>query len=151
LPHARCVPHLIPVNAEQSLSAIHTNRLPDGSQFNPSSSALLETDSPAGWNDDAGNVPGRVEADGGPGQRRFSVTASTPCMLVISEVSYPWWRATVDDRRVELHTVNHAMLGVVIPRGSHSVELKMSPMSVWIGGAISGISILLLGWLLFRA
>jgi uncharacterized membrane protein YfhO len=63
--------------------------------------------------------------------------------MVIGEVYYPWWRVSVDGKPVELGRVNYTMLGVTVPPGSHVVRLSMAPVSVWIGGAISGLGLLL--------
>ena len=60
-----------------------------------------------------------------------------PCVLMLSEVYYPWWRASVDDVDVGIVRVNHTMVGVAVPPGSHVVRLRLQPTSVWIGGVIS--------------
>jgi hypothetical protein len=73
-----------------------------------------------------------------PGQQpRYYVNARQPCILVMSEVDYPWWRASVDDVPVEIARVDHALIGVPVPSGTHLVRLRLQPVSVWTGGAIS--------------
>ncbi len=142
LPRAWCVYHAVRVSQAEALSAIRMGRLPGGGEFDPSESALVESGSLAGWNEGTAAGAGEVVVDHTP-PRRYSVRSSTPCLLVIGEVYYPWWRVSIDDKPVELGRVNYAMLGVTVPPGSHVVRLSIAPLSVWIGGAISGTGLLL--------
>jgi uncharacterized membrane protein YfhO len=72
-------------------------------------------------------------------------------MLVLSEVYYPWWRASIDGEPVEVVRVNHAMVGVAMPRGSHVVRLSIEPTSVWIGGAITGAGVVVWSFLVIAS
>lgn len=75
---------------------------------------------------------------------RISLKAAMSCdgMLVLSDTFYPGWRATVDGVPVEIHQVNVAMRGVVVPRGVHEVVFRYRPRSVMAGVALtlSGIA-----------
>jgi uncharacterized membrane protein YfhO len=57
-------------------------------------------------------------------------------------VYYPWWRASVDDRDVEIARVNHTMIGIPVPPGSHVVRLRLDPASIWWGGGMSVMSLI---------
>jgi hypothetical protein len=72
------------------------------------------------------------------------------CMLVLSEVQYPWWRTSIDDQRAVPLRVNYTMMGLVVPRGRHIVRLWLEPWSVRIGGAISAAAFTLWMMLVFR-
>ena len=85
---------------------------------------------------------GPVEVIADSNQRRYLVRADAPCLLVLGEVFYPWWRATLDDAEVEIARVNHAMLGIAVPAGSHVIRLRLAPRSVQLGGALTLISLL---------
>jgi hypothetical protein len=99
--------------------------------------ALVDEESLGGWQGGAGSAEVLVQAD----QRRYLVRAETPCLLVVSEVFYPWWRATLDEEDVQMALVNHAMIGIPVPAGSHVVRLRIAPRSVLWGGAISLVSL----------
>jgi hypothetical protein len=142
LPPAWCVYHAVRVNQPEALSAIRVSRLPAGGEFDPSRLALVEAGSLAGWNDGVAASSAEVVVDHTL-HNRYLVRSSTPCLLVIGEVYYPWWRASIDDKRVELGRVNYTMVGVTVPAGSHVVRLSIVPMSVWTGGVMSGIGLFL--------
>jgi hypothetical protein len=142
LPRAWCVYHAVQVSQPDALSAIRVGRLPGGGEFDPAKSALVESGSLAGWNEGTAAGAGEMVVDH-TSQNSYLVRSSTPCLLVIGEVYYPWWRVSIDDKPVEPGRVNYTMLGVAVPPGSHVVRLSIAPVSVWIGGAISGTGLLL--------
>ena len=145
LPRASCASRLMHVSTAEVLDAIRSNRIPGGGAFDPRSVALLESELPPGWDDNALAGEAHAALDRTSRDERFVVNAERACMLVISEVYYPWWRAALDESPVEVHRVNHAMLGVVVPPGSHLVRLWMLPLSLWLGAAISGAALLVWG------
>lgn len=65
--------------------------------------------------------------------------ANVPGPRVLTNVDsyYPGWVARIDGERAEIHLVNDAFKGVVIPPGNHTVEFVFRPMSFRIGLAIS--------------
>jgi hypothetical protein len=151
LPRAWCAAHVLEIHSVEALEAIRTGRLPDGSDFDPSRTVLVEPDV-VGRSDVRSGVRqgGVVVADAR--ERRYAVNASAPCMLVLSEVYYPWWRATIDAEPAEPVRVNYAMTGVAVPPGSHVIRLSMRPISVWIGATVTGVgllvwTLLVIGWL----
>jgi uncharacterized membrane protein YfhO len=91
-----------------------------------------------GWQGGDGSAEVVADSD----QRRYLVRADAPCLLVLGEVFYPWWRATLDDADAEIARVNHAMLGVAVPAGTHVIRLRLTPRSVQLGGALTLISLL---------
>lgn len=141
LPHAWCAPEVLEIRSVEALEAIRTGRLPDSSDFDPSRTVMVESDifatSDVRSSDRQGGV---VTADAA--ERRYAVNASAPCMLVLSEVYYPWWRATIDGAPAEPVRVNYAMTGVAVPPGSHTVRLSIRPISVWIGATVTGVALL---------
>ena len=73
------------------------------------------------------SVPGTAEVrsvdESDPDRRRFEVVASGSGMLVIADAHLSGWRVRVNGRAGELVTADHAMMGVVLPAGTHTVEL----------------------------
>jgi hypothetical protein len=142
LPRAWCTPRVVEASPAEALRSIRMGRLTDGSTFDPSQSALVEPGAPGIWDKGTAGAAGEVVVDHAR-HSRYLVRSGAPCMLVLSEVYYAWWRASIDDRPVELVRVNYAMLGVAVPPGLHIVRLWIKPVSVWIGGAITGTGLLI--------
>jgi hypothetical protein len=57
--------------------------------------------------------------------------------LVLSEIFYPGWRATVNGNRVQIHKADGILRGIVVPRGQSKVVLRYVPMSIYAGGILS--------------
>jgi hypothetical protein len=72
--------------------------------------------------------PGLLEAD---------ATTDRADTLVFSQVFYPGWRVTVDGQRQTLSTFEDTFLSVGVPPGEHHVLFAYSPMTFWIGAAVS--------------
>ncbi len=70
---------------------------------------------------------------------RMEVTARSPArgLLVLSEVDYPGWKATVNGEPALVHKVNGLLRGVLIPEGESRVMFRYAPGSVWAGAWIT--------------
>ncbi len=77
-----------------------------------------------------------------------SVTIRTetkkPGLLFLSDNYYPGWKAYVDGKQVGIILADYTFRAVEISRGKHTIRFSYEPMSVFIGGAISLISLALL-------
>jgi len=140
-PPAWCVESVFRTSAGNVFAAIKEGRLPDGRLFDPASTVLTEPDSLTGW---SGGTPSSETPVVNANSRDhvYRVSTQTPCVLVVSEQYYPWWRAAVDDTSVRVSRVNYAMIGVPIQPGIHRVRLAIRPTSVWIGVTVSVVSLL---------
>ncbi len=78
------------------------------------------------------------------------IRATGPGTLVISELAYPGWRATVDGRPVTVETVFGILRGVELPEGRHDVEFDFRPTSVYIGVGVTLLFVLLAAWVWSR-
>jgi len=74
---------------------------------------------------------------------RISAQATGPGLFILSEISYPGWRAFVDGASAPVETVASLLRGVRLEPGSHQVEFIFMPMSLYIGLALSGIGLAL--------
>jgi hypothetical protein len=87
------------------------------------------------------------------GLQEFSlnVTATGNNLLFLSEVYYPHgWKAFIDGQETPIHQLNYLFRGVVVPAGTHRLEMKFDPDSFRYGKNISLVSnIFLLGGLGF--
>jgi hypothetical protein len=63
-------------------------------------------------------------------------TSSTgDSLLVLTDVHYPGWKASVDGRDAPIERVNYLLRGVAVPAGRHTVEFRYEPAS-WRAGWI---------------
>lgn len=74
----------------------------------------------------------------------IETNGATDSRIVITESSWPGWRAYIDGRRVKMQLANHAFLSVGIPAGKHNVRVVYLPTSFVQGRAISFATLLLL-------
>ncbi len=145
MPRAWCVGSVIRESDESSLGAIRTGRLADGSSFDPATMVLAEPGELPGWVDSAQAGTARPVVARPGDAPAYRVESPTPCVLVLSEAFYPWWRAAIDGVSLAPSRVNYAMVGIPVPAGTHVVRMTMRPVSLWAGAAIS--ICVLLGWL----
>jgi hypothetical protein len=130
------------------------------------STAVVETDDP-----DLLKVIGANEAAAGIIEDRCKIihydpqrieitadVADSGALLVLSEVFYPGWKATVETEGATgivdttLLRTNRVLRGVALPPGRHHVKIIYRPASVLWGGTLSAISWLgLTVWLGFVA
>jgi uncharacterized membrane protein YfhO len=61
-------------------------------------------------------------------------------LLVLSEIFYPGWRATVNGKKARIHEVDGALRGVVIPRGESRIVFRYTPWSFWLGALLSVVA-----------
>jgi hypothetical protein len=75
---------------------------------------------------------------------RLEVRAEGPGLLVVAEAWDPGWSARVGEAPAEVHRVNLALLGVVLPEGIHRVRLGYRPRGLRTGLALAGAALLAL-------
>ncbi|MBP7148131.1 MAG: hypothetical protein KBD01_11335 [Acidobacteria bacterium] len=63
-----------------------------------------------------------------PGALSIATAGGGERFLVVSETWHPGWRATLDGRPARLYRTNLSLLGLVVPAGSHRVELVFRPL-----------------------
>ena len=92
----------------------------------------------------AGDAAGTVQIDSFSANG-LSLTIDTiaPQLLIVSQIDYPGWRATLDDRPVELVPVDSVLQGIIIPAGLHTVQIKFWPGTFTVGLWLSVIGSLL--------
>lgn len=138
LPRAFLVHHAVAVgDAEAAWAALHAPG------FDPATMVVVE----------GGRALENAAGDGervgflarGLNDMELEVQAAAPGYLVLSEVYYPGWRATVDSRPARVLRANYAFCAVEIPEaGTHRVRLWYAPASFQVGAALSVVTLLLL-------
>jgi hypothetical protein len=104
----------------------------------PGSSADVPTIStPArGATTDDGTDQVAVESDT-PERLVVRTTTATDGVLVVSEVAYPGWQATIDGAPTPVYVADGLLRAVALPAGHHLVELRFESAALRIGVAIS--------------
>jgi hypothetical protein len=65
-------------------------------------------------------------------------------LLVLTDVHFPGWKATVDGRPATIERVDYLLRGVKVPAGAHTVEFRYEPASWragWIVSAVAALAI----------
>lgn len=89
-------------------------------------------------------------ADWTPDGMTLQVDQAGEGLLVVSEVYSEGWKATVDGEDVGVLQADHALLGIPMGPGQHTVELRYAPDALRLGLWTSGVSVVgslaVLGW-----
>ena len=90
-----------------------------------------------------------------PARVDITVQAAAPALLVLSDLFYPGWEATLDGRPAEILRANYVMRAVAIPEGAHEVRFLYRPASFRSGVAASAagclaVALLISWWLWTR-
>ena len=72
------------------------------------------------------------------------IAAQMSCegLVVLGDVYFPGWGASIDGRPAAVHEINGLMRGVVVPGGKHQVTMDYRPWSLQVGAALTGLSCL---------
>jgi hypothetical protein len=80
----------------------------------------------------------------GPERVTVEVRATRRAELVLSDLSFPGWNATVDGRRSRVDRVDYLLRGVPVEPGVHRVEFRYQPRSWTIGWIVSLLALVAL-------
>ncbi len=143
-PRAWLVPRVLKLTPEETLKAIKTSLLPDGTVYNPTESALVEE--PVSLEANGDHPKGSAEITySSDSTMEIRTSSSTPAFLVLSDVYYPGWQATVNGQPTRLYQTNFALRGLVVPSGNSEVQLRFRPSSLYFGMAVSATSLFVIG------
>jgi hypothetical protein len=146
LPRAWLVKEAEAVDADEALNRIRGQ----GKPFDPRRTALLELPPhslpalPGGQISPAASA--RIAAYE---NNRLAVDTDTDTasVLIVSEINYPGWVATVDGVRAPIISTDFLLRGVALPAGSHRVEMRYTAPAARTGAFISVFSLLVIGGL----
>jgi hypothetical protein len=153
LPRAWLVAEAEAVDGEEALRRI---RGEGGRDFDPARTALLEVRPdelpplPAG----SATANPRAELAGPaafagaarvvayePNRVAVETDSPSPAVLVLSELFYPGWEATVDGEARPIMLTNFLLRGVAVPAGRHTVEVRYAAPAARNGAIISALSL----------
>jgi len=78
----------------------------------------------------------------------FAVTLDRPGILVVSEVYYKDWKASVDGQPAEILRANHVLRAIALSAGKHTVDFRYDAALVREGATVSiaAFALTLLAW-----
>ena len=79
-----------------------------------------------------------------PNELHYTVQTDKGGVLVLSEIYYPGWTATLDGQPIEIGRVNYVLRALRIPAGRHELRLEFRPTSVATTDAIAYAALALL-------
>ena len=85
----------------------------------------------------------------GAGRMRIEVSPAADGLLIVSDLFYPGWKATVDGRAVEILRANYLLRAVPVAAGKHVVEMRYEPESFRIGLILSVLGCLVVAGLVW--
>jgi len=136
MPRAWLVSEVVSAKAEKILQTIHSSLLPEGRIFNPSQTALVEepfTFKAKEWDEMATAKVVHLSDT----RMEIHTNSLSPSFLVLSEVYYPGWKATIDGIPTHIFQTNYVLRGVMVPQGGHLIKFEFKPMSFYLGLATS--------------
>ncbi|MEA3342055.1 MAG: YfhO family protein, partial [Chloroflexota bacterium] len=130
--------HQVEVRADES--TLERLNEPD---FDPRSTALLEREPACPLSDPAQPEEVRFSRQGN-NQIAVEVRADSVGLLMLSEIYYPGWRATLDGEPVPILRADYVLRALCVPAGEHRVVMVYDPPLFKIGLAITGLTLLLI-------
>ena len=74
----------------------------------------------------------------------YHVSTPSPALLILSEIHYPGWQATVDGQPTPILRAYYTLRAVPVPAGEHTVELSFRPLSFMLGTIVSVLSFMII-------
>ena len=149
MPRAWLVPEVVSVKADDALRIIKSSRLPDGRAFDPARVALVEE--PLAFKPSGEWLEGAAEVVSYSGSHiEVRTTSPSSSFLVLSDVYYPGWKATIDGAATHLYETDFVLRGVEVPQDSHVVRFEFRPASLYYGLLISALALISIGFIAFK-
>lgn len=79
-----------------------------------------------------------------PNEINLHVQTGATGWLVLTDLFYPGWQATIDNHRTPIQVTNAALRGLCVPAGSHEITFTFRPILLPIGAVLSLFGITLL-------
>lgn len=115
--------------------------------FDPARTVLLEAgpaEIPALPGGAIGPGEGASVVEYGPNRLVIASTALSPAILVLSEINYPGWLATVDGKPARVFAADYLLRGVALTAGEHRIEIHYSAPGAMKGIVVSILTLTLL-------
>ncbi len=74
---------------------------------------------------------------------RAKVSSTAGSFINFSQNYYPGWKAYVNGEKVPIYMVNGLIQGVEVPEGDSIIEFRFRPISIYLGGGISFLTLVI--------
>jgi uncharacterized membrane protein YfhO len=64
--------------------------------------------------------------------------------LFLSEIHYPGWKATIDDRPAKILRGNYLFRVIPVPEGRHRIRMQFDPWTIKLGSVLSAVTLLVI-------
>ncbi|HEX6176748.1 MAG TPA: YfhO family protein, partial [Thermoanaerobaculia bacterium] len=133
------------VEVASKADVLATIRGTNNRPFDPATTALIEEKPQQTLSGEPCGQPCSVEiVRREPNRIAMRTNSRAPAMLVVSEIYYPGWVATVDGAKTPIHQTDYLIRGVFVPAGQHDVVMSFRPRGTIRGGIVSLCTLLLL-------
>ena len=144
LPRAWLVAEAEAVDGEGALQRI---RGESATEFDPRRTALLEVRP-----DELPQLPGGVITTNSsaritryePNRLQIETSAPTATVLVVSEIFYPGWVASIDGQPVPIVAADYLLRGIALSAGEHRVEMHYTAPAARTGAILSALTLCLI-------
>lgn len=110
--------------------------------FDPSTQVILPW-APSGYGS-AAQCQGTIQwLQRQPENLVLAVTSDDPCILVLSELDYPGWLATVDATPTPILLADGLLRAIAVPAGEHQVVFTFQPASIRIGMVLTLVTLII--------
>jgi hypothetical protein len=152
LPRCWLVGNVTRSTPKQILRGIKTSVLNSSERFNPLETALIEESPPPTWKNQSAPDKGTQQLNaqgefkekldsraGGTDSKNCQIISLTdkeviletdstkPSFLVVSEIYYPGWKATIDNRPAEIYKTDYVLRGLFVDKGKHRIIFSFEP------------------------
>ena len=147
LPPAWFVGDISILEASVVYETIESGAMPGGATFDPRAVALVhegqgsQVDLALDQLSAARDCGGVSLEESSVRRKAYRIDGQAGCFLVLSEVFYPWWRASVDGVPAELLRIDGGLMDLAVPTGSSRVHLDLRPTTVFLGLTVSAFSL----------
>lgn len=147
MPRAWLVPEVVTAKADVILRTLHTSMVPDGRAYDPRAVAFVEE--PFKLENTGRTQPGTALVKALSNDRvEIDTSTKSASFLVLSDVYYPGWVASVDGNDTHVFLTNYALRGIAVPPGEHVVIFRYRPKPFYVGlfitfAALAGLTVFL--------
>jgi hypothetical protein len=108
--------------------------------FDPATAVILEQPPRIELTAGAGPVGRATTTRHSPGLLEIKTASARAGYLVLSEVFYPGWKATVDGAPVAIERADYLLTALPLPAGDHTIIYRFNPSSFKIGALVTAVT-----------
>jgi hypothetical protein len=144
LPHAWIVHSAEGVSRKQALGKVQRPG------FSPKVQAIVEGTAPSLEQSSDPEAESVQVVHFEPDRLDLTATLNAPGLVVISEMYASGWKSYLDGKAAKIYPTDYVLRGVAVPAGTHSIEMRYAPASIYRGVVISLTALFALALLIIQ-